>query len=101
MAGDLELEIGSGNVFRDFDDPDAAVKAMTARAAVAIMRAMSDRGLDAWAASSLARASIGDIDRVLAADLAGFSLDTLLRWAERLGACPDLVFSEARSDAAA
>jgi predicted XRE-type DNA-binding protein len=82
---DLELVIGSGNVFADNSDPDAETKRMKATIGAEIIAALNGQALSAREGAKRAGVDAADIQRIRNADLARFTLDRLVRIAYRLG----------------
>ena len=76
---DFELVEGSGNVFRDFDDPLADLKQAKAILAARIIAVPDDRGLSVRRAASLTGFAAADFSRVRNADLGRFTLDRLMK----------------------
>ena len=76
---DFELVRGSGNVFRDFDDPDADLKQAKAILAAQIIGVLDDRKLTATKAASLTGFAAADLSRLRNADLGRFTLDRLFK----------------------
>ena len=76
---DFDLVAGSGNVFRDFDDPLADLKQAKAILAARIIAVLDDHGLSVRRAASLTGFAAADFSRVRNADLARFTLDRLMR----------------------
>ncbi len=66
---DFELVEGSGNVFRDFDDPLADLKQAKAILASRIIAVLDDRGLSVRKAAALTRFAAADFSRIRNADL--------------------------------
>lgn len=85
---DFELVRGSGNVFRDFGDPDADVKQAKAILAAQIIGILHDRKLTVRKAASISGFAAADFSRVRNADLGRFTLDRLIRM---LGALDDSI----------
>ena len=77
--GDFELVEGSGNVFRDFGDPDADLKQAKAVLAARIIAVLDDRGLTVRKAAGLTRFAAADFSRIRNVDLGRFTLDRLMR----------------------
>ena len=75
---DTELVDGSGNVFRDFGDPEADLKQAKAVLAARIIAVLDDRGLAVRKAASLTGLAAADFSRVRNADLGRFTLDRLM-----------------------
>ena len=76
---DIELVEGSGNVFRDFDDPLADLKQAKALLAARIIAVLDDRELSVRKAASRTGFAAADFSRVRNADLWRFTLDRLMR----------------------
>ncbi len=76
---DFELVRGSGNVFRDFDDPDADLKHAKAVLAAHIIAALDGRQLTVRAASRQTGFAAADFSRIRNANLGRFTLDRLMR----------------------
>ena len=83
---DFDLIRGSGNVFRDFGDPDADVKQAKAILAAQIIGILDDRKLTVRKAAGMTGFAAADFSRVRNADLGRFTLDRLIRM---LGALDD------------
>ena len=66
---DIELVHGSGNVFRDFGDPEADLKQAKAVLASRIIAVLDDRGLAVRKAASLTGFAAADFSRIRNADL--------------------------------
>ncbi len=75
----VELVHGSGNVFRDFDDPQADLKQAKAVLAARIIAVLGDRGLAVHKAASLTGFAAADFSRIRDADLGRFTLDRLMK----------------------
>ena len=76
---DFDLMAGSGNVFRDFDDPFADLKQAKAILAARIIAVLDDGGLSVRRAASLTGFAAADFSRVRNADLRRFTLDRLMK----------------------
>ncbi len=83
---ETELIHGSGNVFRDFGDPQADLKQAKAVLAARIIAVMNDRGLAVHEAASLTGFAAADFSRVRAADLGRFTVDRLIKMLTALDA---------------
>lgn len=79
MSDEFELVRGSGNVFRDFGDPDADLKQAKAILAARIIGVLDDRKLSVRKASGLTSFAAADFSRVRSADLGRFTLDRLIK----------------------
>ena len=82
---DFELVRGSGNVFRDFEDPEADLKQAKAVLAANIIAALDERQLTVREASRLTGFAAADFSRVRNANLGRFTLDRLMRMFAVLG----------------
>ena len=76
---DFELIEGSGNVFRDLDDPLADLKQAKAILAARIIAVLDDRGLSVRKAAAQTRFAAADFSRIRNADLGRFTLDRLMK----------------------
>ncbi len=76
---DFERAEGSGNVFRDFDDPHADLKQAKAILAAQIIAVLDDRTLTVRKAARLTGFAAADFSRVRNADLGRFTLDRLMK----------------------
>lgn len=85
MSDDIEIERGSGNVFADFGDPDAAAKQLKAFIAADIIATLESRGLSVRQGAREAGIDPADLQRIRNADLSRFTIDRLVRIAGRLG----------------
>ena len=75
----FDLVEGSGNVFRDFDDPHADLKQAKAVLAARIIAVLDDRTLTVRKAASLTGFAAADFSRIRNADLGRFTLDRLMK----------------------
>lgn len=85
MTKKIELVRGSGNVFRDFGDPDADVKQTKAMLAAEIIGILDDRGLSTRQAEKLTGTPQADFVRIRNAQLNRFSIDRLMKILNSLG----------------
>ena len=92
---DDELIRKSGDVFADLGFADAPLMRMKSRVANEIVRVLNRRGLSVRAAANKAGATAADLSRIRNADLDRFTLDRLVRVAERLGCQIDIRVSRA------
>lgn len=76
---DFELIDGSGNVFRDLNDPHADLKQAKAILAAWIIAILDDRGLSVRKAAALTRFAAADFSRIRNADLGRFTVDRLMK----------------------
>ena len=80
MSGsDFEIVRGSGNIFRDLDDPDADVKQAKALLAARIIAILDEQKLTVRKAASMTGFAAADFSRVRNANLGRFTLDRLMR----------------------
>ena len=70
---------GSGNVFRDFCDPQADLKQAKAVLAARIIAVLDERGLTVRKAASTTGFAAADFSRIRNADLRRFTLDRLMK----------------------
>ena len=92
---DKESVHGSGDVFADLGFADAPLMRMKSRIANEITRALDRRGLSVRAAAKETGAAAADFSRIRNADLDRFTLDRLVRIAERLGCRVDIKIGKA------
>ena len=76
---DFELVRGSGNVFRDFDDPHADLKQAKAILAARIIAVLDERNLTVRKAASMTGFAAADFSRIRNASLGRFTLDRLMK----------------------
>ena len=76
---DFELVEGTGNVFRDLGDPDAALKQTKALLAADIISALDNSGLSVRKAGKATGFAAADFSRIRNADLGRFTIDRLMR----------------------
>ena len=70
---------GSGNVFRDFGDPQADLKQAKAILAARIIATLDERELTVRKAASKTGFAAADFSRIRNADLGRFTLDRLMK----------------------
>ena len=80
-----EMIRGSGNVYRDFNLPDADVRQFKAILAAEIIKALDKKGLSVRKAQSLTGVPAADFSRIRTADLERFSSDRLMMVLNKLG----------------
>jgi predicted XRE-type DNA-binding protein len=80
-----EIVRGSGNIYRDFDLPDADVRQLKAILAAAIIKTLEARGLSVRKAQRLTGIDAGDFSRVRNADFRRISVERLMTMINRLG----------------
>ena len=76
---DFEVVRGSGNIFADFGDPDAATKQVKAQLAAEIIGILDKRKMTVREAGALTGVAAADISRIRNANLAKFTIDRLMR----------------------
>ncbi|MGZ8262836.1 MAG: helix-turn-helix domain-containing protein, partial [Burkholderiales bacterium] len=76
---------GSGNIYRDFDVPDADVRRLKAILAAEIIKTLDKKGLSVRKAQSLTGIDAGDFSRVRRADFRRISVERLVAMINRLG----------------
>ena len=76
---DFERVRGSGNVFRDFNDPHADLKQAKAILAARIIAVLDKRSLTVRKAAPLTGFAAADFSRIRNADLGRFTLDRLIK----------------------
>jgi len=81
----IDLVRGSGDVFVDLGFSDAPIMRLKSRVAAQIQRTLDKRRLSVRAAAKEAGATAADLSRIRNAELDRFTLDRLVRIAERLG----------------
>ncbi len=74
----LELVHGSGNVFRDFDDPQADILQLKSILAAQIIGILDDRSLSVRKAQQLTGVAASEFSRVRNAKLTRFTVDRLM-----------------------
>ena len=81
---ELELVHGSGNVFRDFDDPQADILQLKSILAAQIIGVLDDRNLSVRKAQQLTGVAASEFSRVRNARLTRFTVDRLMTLLNRL-----------------
>ena len=76
---DFDRVEGSGNVFRDLDDPQADVKQAKAILAARIISLLDERGLTVRKAGAMTGFAAADFSRIRNANLGRFTIDRLIR----------------------
>ena len=80
-----EIIRGSGNVYRDFELPDADVRQLKAILAAEIIKNLDKKELSVRKAQSLTGVPAADFSRIRTADLEWFSADRLMMILNKLG----------------
>lgn len=81
---DFELVRGSGNVFADFDQPDASIRQFRAILAAEIVKTLDAERLTVRDAEARTGISAADFSRIRQVKLDRFTIDRLLRILDRL-----------------
>ena len=95
----LELIRGSGNIYRDFDVPDADVRQLKAILAAEIIKMFDKKGLTVRKAQSLTGIDAGDFSRVRNADFRRISVERLMAMINGLGSRVEVTVTLRRSEA--
>ena len=81
---DFELVRGSGNVFADFDVPDANLRQVRAILAAEIVKTLDSEGLTVRDAEARTGIAAADFSRIRQVKLDRFTIDRLMRILDRL-----------------
>ena len=87
---DPEIIRGSGNIYRDFNLPNADVRQLKAILAAAIIKTLDRRSLSVRNAQRLTGIDAGDFSRVRNADFRRISVERLMAMINRLGSRVDI-----------
>lgn len=79
VEADFELVEGTGNVFEDLGDPDAALKQTKALLAAEIISTLDNSGLSVRKAGEATGFAAADFSRIRTANLGRFTVDRLMR----------------------
>jgi predicted XRE-type DNA-binding protein len=82
---EVELVHGSGNVFRDFGDPNADIEQLKCILAARIIGILDERGLSVRKAEVLTGVAASEFSRIRNANLGRFTVDRLMAILNRLG----------------
>jgi predicted XRE-type DNA-binding protein len=85
-----EIIRGSGNIYRDFNLPDADVRQLKAILATAIIKTLDRKGISVRSAQRLTGIDAGDFSRVRNADFRRISVERLMAMLNRLGSRVDV-----------
>jgi predicted XRE-type DNA-binding protein len=85
MTEKLELVRGSGNVFRDFGDPDAELEQTRAILAAKIIGVLDQRGLSVRAAEKVTGVAASEFSRIRNVKLTRFTIDRMITILGKLG----------------
>ena len=94
----LELIRGSGNIYRDFDVPDADVRQLKAILAAEIIKTLDKKGLSVRKAQSLTGIDAGDFSRIRNADFRRISVERLMAIINGLGSRVEVVVTLRRAE---
>jgi predicted XRE-type DNA-binding protein len=89
----FELVRGSGNVLRDFGDPNADLEQARAILAAKIINVLDDRKLSVRAAEKLTGVAASEFSRIRNAKLGRFTLDRMITILGKLGQDVDVQVS--------
>lgn len=81
----IDVIHGSGNVFRDFDLPNADLLQLKALLAAQIIKHLDHKGLSVRQAQAITGIAAADFSRIRNADLGRFTADRLVTIINRLG----------------
>ena len=93
-----EIVRGSGNIYRDFDLPNADVRQLKAILAAAIIKTLDRKELSVRSAQCLTGIDAGDFSRVRNADFRRISVERLIAMINRLGARVDVTIKVRRRE---
>jgi predicted XRE-type DNA-binding protein len=96
MTEKIELERGSGNVFRDFNHPNADVEQLKGILAAKIIGILNDRNLSVRKAEGLTGVKASEFSRIRNAHLERFTVDRLTTIINRLNCRVDVRVSVKR-----
>lgn len=82
--GDIEIEVGSGNVFRDLGLPDPELRQLKALLAAEVIKTLDSRKLSVRKAEELTRIAAADFSRIRKVKLDRFTVDRLMTILDRL-----------------
>jgi predicted XRE-type DNA-binding protein len=78
MTGDIEVVVGSGNVYQDLALSDAETRLLKAELAAEIIRILRERDLTQMRAAKLVNVPQADLSRIKNGKLRGISVERLL-----------------------
>lgn len=78
MSDDIELERGSGHLFRDLDLPNPDLEQLRALLAAEIIKTLDDRALTTRKAEELTGIAAADFSRIRRVKLDRFTVDRLM-----------------------
>jgi len=91
--GEIEYEIGSGNVFADLGFPNPEEEQFKADLVLQFIRAMRQRGLTQARAAKLLGVSQSNVSHLVRGHYEDFSIDRLLRFLTALGVDVEIVLT--------
>ena len=94
---DIQIEQGSGNVFKDLGHPDADAHLLKAALVTRIDEIIRQRGLKQVEAAKLLGLSQPDVSRLLRGNFREYSMERLLRFLTVLGRDVEIVIRRSRS----
>ena len=94
----LGIVRGSGNIYRDFDVPDADVRQLKAILAAEIIKTLDKKGLTVRKAQSLTGIDAGDFSRVRNADFRRISVERLMAMINGLGSRVEVAVTLRRAE---
>ncbi|MDP1672340.1 MAG: helix-turn-helix transcriptional regulator [Burkholderiales bacterium] len=89
---------GSGNIYRDFDVPDADVRQLKTIQAAEIIKTLDKKGLTVRKAQSLTGIDAGDFSRVRNADFRRISVERLMAMINGLGSRVEVAVTLRRAE---
>jgi len=95
---DPDIIHGSGNIYRDFNLPNADVRQLRAILAAAIIKTLDRRNLSVRNAQRLTGIDAGDFSRVRNADFRRISVERLMAMINRLGSRVDIKVKVRRTE---
>ena len=94
----LDTVRGSGNIYRDFDVPDADVRQLKAILAAEIIKTLDKKGLSVRKAQSVTRIDASDFSRVRNADFRRISVERLMAMINGLGSRVEVAVKLSRAE---
>ena len=95
----VEAVRGSGNIYRDFNVPDADASQLKAILAAEIIKTLDNKGLSVRKAQSLTGIDAGDFSRVRNADFRRISVERLMAMINGLGSRIEVAVRLRRAEA--
>ncbi|HVB49404.1 MAG TPA: helix-turn-helix transcriptional regulator [Burkholderiales bacterium] len=89
---------GSGNIYRNFDVPDADIRQLKAILVAEIIKTLDKKGLTVRKAQSLTGIDAGDFSRVRNADFRRISVERLMAMINGLGSRVDVAVALRRAE---